>query len=375
VSRPTRWAILTGEYPPQAGGVADYTRQIAAGLTATGDAVTVFAPPVCGWSECADPGVAVVRLPDHFGPRGLGALGRALVRCRPDRILVQYVPHAYGYKSMNLPFVVWLARRPPRIAPLWVMFHEVAVPFGWRPAVNLVLGTAHRLMAQIVAGAADRIFVSVPAWEAYLRAVRPLMRAPVEWLPIPSNIPVAAASEPSTRTVVAHFGTYGAATVDLLEPALVHLLNRPMDCVGLLIGRGGETFRDRLVDRHPRLAGRLYASGELPQAAVAAHLASSSILLQPFVDGISSRRTTAMAGLANGVPLVSNLGPLSEPFWARVTCIRLSPRPDPLALADEAEAVLALSPASRAEIGRQAAAFYREQFAIENTLARLQTTP
>jgi hypothetical protein len=33
------WAILTGEYPPQAGGVSDYTRLVARGLAECGDRV------------------------------------------------------------------------------------------------------------------------------------------------------------------------------------------------------------------------------------------------------------------------------------------------------------------------------------------------
>ena len=41
----TRWAVLTGEYPPQPGGVADYTALVAGGLAAASDLVTVYAPP------------------------------------------------------------------------------------------------------------------------------------------------------------------------------------------------------------------------------------------------------------------------------------------------------------------------------------------
>jgi len=41
-----RWAILTGEYPPQPGGVSDYTRLVAEGLAVGGDEVHVWAPEV-----------------------------------------------------------------------------------------------------------------------------------------------------------------------------------------------------------------------------------------------------------------------------------------------------------------------------------------
>ena len=52
----TRWAILTGEYPPQAGGVSDYTRLVAEGLAAVGDEVAVYAPPQGHGPDSAPPG-------------------------------------------------------------------------------------------------------------------------------------------------------------------------------------------------------------------------------------------------------------------------------------------------------------------------------
>ena len=36
------WQVITGEYPPQPGGVGDYTAQVAAGLAAAGDEVHVL---------------------------------------------------------------------------------------------------------------------------------------------------------------------------------------------------------------------------------------------------------------------------------------------------------------------------------------------
>lgn len=379
----TRWAIVTGEYPPQPGGVADYTALVARGLADAGDAVTVYAPRLSHGKEQDSPGVAVVRLPDHFGPRGLLALDAALARRpRPDRILIQYVPHAYGWKAMNLPFAAWVAARAPRLARVWVMFHEVNFPFRWRPVTHALLGTVTPVMARLVAGAAARVFVSVPAWGERLRRICPRAR-PAEWLPVPCSVGTTAdpAAVGRIRDVyaapggrlVGHFGTFGGGITDLLAPAAVAVLGRAADSRLLLIGRGAEAFRDRFVGAHPQLAGRVSAAGELPAEEVAAHLRACDVLIQPYPDGVSCRRTSAMAGLANGVPVVSNLGALSEPLWAGVGCVKLTPRPDPAAVASAAEAVLALSPADRAELGRRAAALYRERFAPENTITRLRS--
>ena len=376
----TRWAILTGEYPPQAGGVADYTEQVARGLANAGDRVNVFAPP-CALPDCNPlEGVSVHRLPDHFGVWGLNHLESMLsAGDRPDQILVQYVPQAFGYKAMNLRFARWIARRALHIAPVWVMFHEVMVPFRWWPMKNAILATAHKRMARRIAGAADRVLVSIPNWGERIRRISPDSK-PAEWLPIPSNIPIADLSQAdpkldgrSPRTV-GHFGTYGEFITGLLDPTLRILLKVP-GREALLLGRGGQAFRARMIAVSPQLADRLHAPGELPAADLARQLRSCHLLLQPYVDGISSRRTSVMAGLANSVPLVSNLGELSEPLWANSQGIRLAPSPDPAALSEAAEAVLAMSGADRAEMGRQAASLYRERFSLEHTIARLRNLP
>src|SRR5688572_9440944 len=40
----SNWHIISCEYPPQVGGVADFTRVIARGLAARGESVDVWAP-------------------------------------------------------------------------------------------------------------------------------------------------------------------------------------------------------------------------------------------------------------------------------------------------------------------------------------------
>ena len=77
-----------------------------------------------------------------------------------------------------------------------------------------------------------------------------------------------------------------------------------------------------------------------------------------------------MAGLANGVPVVTNLGELSEPLWPG-GAVAAAAAPDPVALARLAARLLA-GPAVRADLGRRAAALYRDAFSLERTVARLR---
>jgi glycosyltransferase involved in cell wall biosynthesis len=377
----TRWAILTGEYPPQSGGVSDYTRLVVEGLAAVGDEVAVYAPPQGIGPDSAGPGVRVRRLPDRFGLRGLRWLDRELARDRPDRVLIQYVPHAFGLKAMNLPFAAWIAARARRVAPLWVMFHEVAFPFVRRPLRHNVLAIVNRVMARAIAGAADRVLVSIPGWNHLLVKICPRAR-PAEWLPVPCNVattadPGAVAAARSRHApgpaapLVGHFGTFGRMITDLLEPAVLGLLRTKSQARILLIGRGSERYHVHISASHPDLAGRVAGTGELPPAEVAAHLRACDLLLQPYPDGVSSRRGSVMAGLANRVPVVTNLGNLSEPLWATSTGVTVVPGPDPAALAAAVVEVLALPSESRLALAARGAELYRSEFSIERTIARL----
>ena len=78
-----------------------------------------------------------------------------------------------------------------------------------------------------------------------------------------------------------------------------------------------------------------------------------------------------LAGLANGVPMVTNLGPLSEPVWATSGVARVPIACDPAAIAHCAMALLA-NANDRIDLGRQGATLYRETFALEHTIAKLR---
>jgi glycosyltransferase involved in cell wall biosynthesis len=377
--RGTAWHVLTGEYPPAPGGVSDYTRLIASGLAAAGNAVEVWAPAAPG-PEPGDPGVRVHRLLDNFGPRSLRLLDAELRRrSGPRLLLVQYVPHAFGFKAMNVGLCHWLYRVHRREC-IWVMFHEVCFPRGWgRPLRHNLLATVQRWMARQVARAARRRFVAVPAWETLLRTLGHVP-GPTEWLPVPSNVAtvadpaaraaVRAAVAPTGGPVLGYFGTFPDIVTPVLTPVLTDLLRRDAGRVALLIGRGGKGYADRLRRDYPDLAGRVVATGGLDARQLADHLAACDLLLQPYPDGASGRRASLMAGVALGVPAVSTCGPRTEPVWAEAKALYLVDNDAPAWVA-AAERLLA-DPAARAALGASARRLYRERFAVEHTIATLR---
>src|SRR6266850_5202914 len=92
----TSWHIITGEFPPQPGGVSDYCSQLTAALSAAGEEVHVWAPPVAATTARSD-GVQVHRLSSRFGLGSLKQLSAGLDASPPPRrLFVQYVADAFG---------------------------------------------------------------------------------------------------------------------------------------------------------------------------------------------------------------------------------------------------------------------------------------
>ncbi|MCP3103077.1 glycosyltransferase family 4 protein [Myxococcus sp. K15C18031901] len=369
-----RWHLLTGEYPPHPGGVSDYTALVARELARRGQQVHVWAPgDAAGTLE--EDGVTVHRFPGLFTPLGLARLTRELERVPgPRRLLLQYVPHAFGMKAMNVPLCAWFASR--RQDERWVFFHEIVYPWSLSsPPRHQVLAGITRVMARLVSGAADRLFVSIPAWREHLP---PRSRALAEWCPIPSNLPTEVSPSKLEETLASlgegpwlgHFGTHGPHITRPLEKVLPPLLRVDRQRKALLLGRGSRQFVAELAERYPDIASRLHARDDLAAEDVAAHLSAMALLLQPYPDGVSTRRTSVMAGLALGRPIITHTGHLTEPLWAESGAVILVKHGAPDAVIAAAERILG-HPEESLALGTRAERLYQERFALEHTIETL----
>jgi len=109
----------------------------------------------------------------------------------------------------------------------------------------------------------------------------------------------------------------------MLDVLVPEILRSSPDADMLLVGAGSSEYRRALVQRDRGLEGRLLAAGMLDESALALHVAACDVLVQPYPDGISSRRTTAMAALRLGVPLITTRGHLTEPLWNETCAVRM----------------------------------------------------
>jgi glycosyltransferase involved in cell wall biosynthesis len=93
-------------------------------------------------------------------------------------------------------------------------------------------------------------------------------------------------------------------------------------------------------------------------------------MVQPYPDGITTRRTSVMAPLANGVATVSTVGRLSERIWSETGAVALAPAGSPRDLADRV-VQLVEQPAGRAALGQAGRRAYDAHFSIERSVDAL----
>ena len=375
----TTWHIITCEYPPRVGGVSDYSQLVAEGLADAGDEVHVWCPSL--------PQVAVsngVNVHPDLGclaPRDLRAVDHLLDGFAPPRrLLVQWVPHGFGYHSMNLPFCLWLHQRARRGDCVDLMVHEPYLAFRRGPLRHVAMAVVHRLMTVVLLNAASRIWIATPAWQRLLCRYTLGRNVPFAWLPISSSVrPGASERAQAIRkhyltdgdALIGHFGTFGPPVAPLLREQLAAMIRSRLKPSFLLVGVGSEGFRADLIDHEPAFSGRLHATGVVAPSDLGSYLRACDLVVQPYPDGITARRTSAIASLSLGIPIVTTNGHLTESFWSETGAVLLADVTNPLAFTQHVERLLG-DESERRRVGERGRALYERRFDLRYTIAALR---
>jgi glycosyltransferase involved in cell wall biosynthesis len=374
----TAWHIITCEYPPQIGGVSHYTRLLARHLRQAGDDVSVWAPAFGAAAEAN-----VHRELGDFSAKALHRADELLDSQRkPRTLLVQWVPHGYGKRGINLGFCRWIASRVRRGDALYLMVHEPCLESCQRLWKYRFVSFMQRRMVRILLHSAARVFISIPGWESRLRDLAPPLQR-CEWLPIPATIDAVPDANAVSRIraaiaqdglMLGHLGTYSPEIERSLKPSLETVLQRVQNVHVLLLGSNSEKFANELKAGAPELASRIQGAGVLPDGELANHIAACDLMLQPYPDGLSSRRTSLMNVLAQGTPVVSNVGHLSESLWEDSHAVALASTSEPSQLASLCIELLQNEPARR-KLGDAGRDLYRSRFDWKNIVATLRLSP
>ncbi len=335
--------LLTGEYPPQPGGVGDYTYRLMLALANQGLTVQTITFQDQQWcvyeAGAAAPGQ--VRHPVKTDVRWIGSGGwnwlcwsaiiALLDQLRPDVLHIQYQTGAYGmHPAIN--FLPWRLRGLRGRPYVLVTLHDLLEPY--------LLPKAHWLRRYVtlrLVHDADQIIVTNAEDQARLQATGDAQSStPGRWgtldnsnltvIPIGSNIAVAPPADfereawrsrlgisPSTR-LVAYFGLLSHSKgCDLLLDALWRLKNKPGgDYRLVLIGGAATTAQDRayasaIAAQIARLGigDTVVQTGHVDEASVSAHLLAADCVVLPFRDGASFRRGSLLAALAHSQAVIT----------------------------------------------------------------------
>ena len=335
-SRLLRVCLVSGEYPPDEGGVADYTLLLARALAGAGhpvDVVTARRPGAAAVVPELDAasGPAEARAPDDptprvnahrvipgWGWRSLPALRRATAVLRPDVVHVQYQAAAYGLRA------------PVHLAPYWVgmgravrlvvTYHDLRPPYLFPKAGRL------RRSALLALGRQADLALATNEDDWRALATR-LPRERLGLIPIGSNVADqpppefqrarfrAAAGIGADEALVGYFGflneSKGARA--LLEAlALLRAAGRRVTLVmiGGATGTSDPTNAAYLAVFEAELQQRSLApavrwTGHLPPGGVSAWLRACDVAALPYRDGASYRRGSLLAALEHGLPVVT----------------------------------------------------------------------
>jgi glycosyltransferase involved in cell wall biosynthesis len=372
--------IITGEYPPIPGGVGGYTHQLAHALVEEGEIVHVWTGGSAAGSDAPsdEDGVFVHRTAGRFRPADLRQLQRQMDAIPgPQRVLVQWTPHSYGMRGLNFAFPLWLWMRASTMR-VELMVHEAFVAFGEGNWKRDAAAGLQRFMAAALLQAAGKVWITIPKWEERLRPWAFGKNIPFEWLPVPSNIPSTANVSAIVNLrrqfthfrhpLIGHFGSFRQDVESLVTPAILEM--ESSQGVFLFVGRGSDEARRAFITLYPEWFDRIFSTGEIGPEAIAAHLSACDVLLQPYPDGISTRRGSAMAALSLGVPIVTNLGPLSEPFWTSSGAIAKAQDSSAAHLAAATLELIDEQP-RRIQLSAQGRELYQERFHVRHTVSAL----
>jgi glycosyltransferase involved in cell wall biosynthesis len=358
------FAIICPDYPPRRGGVADHTALLLAELAKHAQVTLIT-------SEDTEVPRAPNRVQYVRDWQDEEELFRCVDRLPKEAVLLwAYVPHMYGRGGVApaVPRVMTRLRTAGHHHQI-VLAHEIAAPFSLWPH-RTWYAWQHRQQWCRMVNSADLLVTSTEAWRDEWQARLPEHRAKFSSAASPSTIPIAPLTDvaghratwrrtmgwPEDVLVLGWFGTASAAkqlewVLQARERAATALA-RPVALV--LIGKADQVAQQQ---NSPWIK----STGYLEAAAVSHVLQSIDALLLPFIDGISERRTSFMAGLSHGTPVVTTQGHNTGPTLRAAQICRLASALDEEQFSREVIAALS-DPAESRAMGERGRTVYRRDY-------------
>ncbi|MFN8459917.1 MAG: glycosyltransferase family 4 protein [Anaerolineae bacterium] len=331
--------FLTGEYPPMQGGIADHTAYLAHHLASCGVEPAVLISR--RWQETLavnPPTVSTSPPPtihlsiSNWGWRCWPEVVNFLKTHRPAVLHIQYQAAAFDLGGW-VNWLPWYLKKRGLSTRVVTTFHDLRVPYLFPKAGSL----RWRSMLALARYSDGVVYTNREDLQILQRALKVGQAGNLIYDSAPRlvHIPLGSNVEPQPPAdfnrvawrkkyqadddtfLLAYFGFLNESKggEELVE-ALGWLRQQGVDARLLLIG--GEVghadptnvaYAQRvqaLIERHT-LAEVVYRTGYISLPEVSANLLAADAVVMPYRDGVSFRRTTLIAALRHGCPVVSTM--------------------------------------------------------------------
>ena len=394
-------AILTGIFPPSISGVGDHTVHLGSELRRQGHEVAIWAGeknPERGADIVENKkgvsqieGLSVFPVSHPWTFKVLRKVSDAIVEWNADRIIIQYTPQSVSSNGLglNLGFSLWVQYLRRKIVKkkggkkITLFAHELNYPVSFSIR-GLLLGVPHVFQLALLLRSADQVYCSTDSfqqklWNEFPWRVWTGLKKKVSWLPVGSNIstPTEWISEqdkvefrrrygvdPSHR-ILLHFG--GLHPTHLYD-SILHVLKKMEEKWGknaislVCVGAGKKEFEESpYFIQSKEIQSPMHFLGILPAEEISKWLQTADLVLAPFMDGISTRRGSAMAAFSHRKAVLTTSGLLSGNAIAWSEFCILVPVEDQEQYAQEAIKWIS-NPQELARIGESAANTYLREF-------------
>jgi glycosyltransferase involved in cell wall biosynthesis len=330
------------------------------------DAVEEYCRYLSDALEAHDMQLQIRRVP--WNTRGWSEAFRGLrlqaERWRDAWVLVQYTALAWSKRGFPQKFLKALKILKAAGAQVTIIFHDVE-PYPGARLVDAFRRTVQVRTMRRALELADLAVFTVPPEKV---TWGPKRDAHVAFIPVGPNLPIpselAASASRSAVLTVGVFGITGGETGARETKWIIEAVRRTAQQVGKLrlsvFGRHAELRDQDLTTGLRGLPVELSVEGVLDPAQVVRRLIACDVLL--FVrGGISSRRGSAIAGIACGLPVIAFSGSETAAPITDAGVILVCPdAPDRL---NAALASVLADPALRAELAARSRAVYAEHLA------------
>ncbi|MFZ2449499.1 MAG: glycosyltransferase family 4 protein [Methylovulum miyakonense] len=312
--------IITRQLPPIICGIGEYTICLATALRAFGHEVILIA-------EKGDADVKVGITNNGWDSASLQKLFEKLDSITPDLVILNFTPLMYSSPINN---------KCADLVSFWIdcnrewntalVVHETYFLEWWYPP-SWVKGRQQRELLKSLVEGSKNIF----------SASQPLVDEMNKWgkgkniiiLPIGSMIPFIPADREilrqqngiSTNDIVLVLFS-GAISLKWLKGHVNTvdrvLTNRNVKVHWLLLGGVPQDWF--------KLRSPVISPGRLPENEISAWLQAADIFLIPHFAGLCAKRSTLMAAMLHGLPIVGTRSEMTDNYWVSIKGVYLVPR-------------------------------------------------